>query len=74
MVLWKPAKVLETPYHLGLFFGAILILEMKMLIIAHVVLMVQQYDDMVPLIPNKFDGNSSFDDWVGHFECVVALQ
>ena len=31
-------------------------------------------DDVVPLIPDRFDGNSSFDDWVSHFECVSAIN
>ena len=36
--------------------------------------MAQPCDDVVPLIPDKFDGNSSFDDWVSHFECVAAIN
>ena len=39
--------------------------------IAHVVLMAHE---VVPLLPDRFDGNSSVDDWVSHFESVAATN
>ena len=38
------------------------------------VLMAQQCDDVVPLLPDRFDGSSSADDWVSHFKCVAAIN
>ena len=40
-------------------------------LIAHVVLMAH---DVVPLLPDRFDGNSSVDNWVSHFESVAAIN
>ena len=32
-------------------------------------------DDIGPvLLPEKFDGNQSFDDWVSHFECISKIN
>ena len=40
-------------------------------LIAYVVLMAH---DVVPLLLDRFDGNSSVDDWVSHFESVAAVN
>ena len=40
-------------------------------LIAHVVLMAH---DAVPLLPDRFDGSSSVDDWVSHFDTVAAIN
>ena len=36
--------------------------------------MAQQHDDMVPLLPDRFDGNGSADDWMSRSECVVEIN
>ena len=33
-----------------------------------------QSDNVVPLLPEKFDGSNDFNDWVSHFECVTAIN
>ena len=38
------------------------------------VLMAQQCNDVVLLLPDRLDSNSSVDDWVSHFDCVVAIN
>ena len=40
-------------------------------LIADVVLMAH---DVVPLLPHRFEGNSSVDDWVSHFESVAVIN
>ena len=40
-------------------------------LIANVVLMAH---DVVPLLPDRFDGNSSIDDWVSHFESLATIN
>ena len=29
---------------------------------------------MMSLLPEKFDGNKNFEDWVSHLECVAAIN
>jgi len=31
-------------------------------------------DSTLPLLPEKFDGNKNFKDWVSHFECVAPIN
>jgi len=37
-------------------------------------MMTHQSDNVVPLLPEKFDGSNDFNDWVSHFECVAAIN
>ena len=36
--------------------------------------MVLMAHDAVPLLPDRFDGSSSVDDWVSHFESAAAIN
>ena len=33
-----------------------------------------QGDIMPLLLPDKFDGNRNYEDWVNHFECVSMIN
>ena len=70
---WKPVTVpgeMKYPVVLNYLFSCRFDLA-DLSLIAHVVLMAH---DVVPLLPDRFDGSSSVDDWVSHFESVAAIN
>ena len=57
-----------------LLLGLSLLVCRRYILAHHVRNMMVQGDIPPPLLPEKFDGNQNFDDWVSHFECVSKIN
>ena len=57
-----------------LLLGLSLLVCRRYILADHVRNMMVQGDIPPPLLPEKFDGNQNFDDWVSHFECVSKIN